>query len=460
MISDLHLVHANNGVNSTLFSNKNLEHITYQRFVTRLVREAEVNQANHLDLVLAGDIFEMFKSPVWYQDEIRPYVHLSQIKPGVILEQRILEILDSIAEEEHAGATLDIFRNLQNYFNIPVKLHYLIGNHDRIVNATPATRRKARLLLGIGDDDSYIPHTHTFSPDGSPIALIRHGHEYDSANFSKKFNHNEHIPNSIAEEIYDAPSLGDFLALEFGNKLLYFFTQTYDRQEIENNKNLQNLYTRLANFDDVRPLTATMHYLLTTPNMTPRQVWRYLEPIMIETFEMMAKNRFFLQELGRYNPTESSLAGTILTLLKLRPWRSGIPLWVIQRISRLISQRAHLPESGNFAGREAALYQNGGSIKCVITGHTHTPEVSLINTRDGVERYHINTGTWRNVIPTSRDHEYFGSIKALAYAVLYGPGENPSKSSRPGEPDWSFDYWSGFSQKFYPKEVESKSCCL
>ena len=72
-------------------------------------------------------------------------------------------------------------------------------------------------------------------------------------------------------------------------------------------------------------------------------------------------------------------------------------------------------------------------------------------TRDGIERYHINTGTWRHVVPTSRDKEFFGRIKALAYAAVYGPGENPGKSETGQDPLWSFDYWSGFSQKFYPQ---------
>lgn len=453
VISDLHLVHAGTGISQTLFGNKNLEPSAYQRFVHRLASEAEANHATHLDLVLAGDIFEMFKSPIWYQDDLRPYVHLNQIRTGSIIENKILQLLDSIAEEEHAGATLDLFRNLQSFFKIPVRVHYLVGNHDRIVNATSATRRKARLLLGLPDDDSYIPHTYTYAPGNKPIALIRHGHEYDSANFSRRFSESERIPESIPADIYDAPPLGDFLALEFGNKLLHLFSQAYGQDLIENDEKLKNLYTRLAQFDDVRPLTATLYYLLTIPNMAPREIWRYLEPIMIETLELMSQNRFFLQELKRYNPTDSSQAGKILRLLRLRPWRKGIPLWLTQRIARYLSTRPHLPESGPPAGREAALYLNGSSIKCVISGHTHTPEVSLINTKDGVERYHINTGTWRNVIPVSRDHEHFGSIKALAYAVLYGPGENPSKSSRKGEPEWSFDYWSGFSQKFYTPEA-------
>lgn len=451
VISDLHLVHSDQGFSGSLEFNKNLEPSAYQRFINRLIRESKNNQATHLDLVLAGDIFEMFKSPIWYENEERPYVHLDTIEPHSSMESKILRLLDNIAEEEHVGETLEIFRGLGSYFDFPVKLHYIVGNHDRIVNATPATRRKVRLMLGLADDDSYLPHTHIYSPDGRPIAFIRHGHEYDHDNFALNLSRTARIPQEFPREVYDAPPLGDFLALEFGNKLLYLFTQTYGPYAIKNNENLRNLYVRLAHFDDVRPLSAMLHYLMTPPNLTPKEALAYLEPIFIEVLDLMGENRFFLKELKTYDPTGGGSAGAISNLLRLRPWRKGIPFWLIWRIARFISRNPSYPESGSFAGREEVLFKDSGAVRCVISGHTHTPEVSVLNSKDGIERYHINTGTWRNVVPTSRDKEFFGRIKALAYAAVYGPGENPGKSESGQDPLWSFDYWSGFSQKFYPQ---------
>jgi UDP-2,3-diacylglucosamine pyrophosphatase LpxH len=449
VISDLHFVQNSPGVNGALKFNKNMEPIAYHRFVNQLASEARMNRATHLDVVLAGDIFEMFKSPIWYEDAERPYIHLDEIQSNSSIEYKILRLLDDIAEEEHVGESLEILRQMQDHFDIPVKIHYLVGNHDRVVNATPGTRRKVRLLLGMEDRDDYIPHTYTYMPEGFPAAFIRHGHEYDSSNISHAYDKEEIIPLDIPQTVYDAPSLGDFLTLEFGNKLLYLFLQTYGPHAILNNEMLRYLYQRLVYFDDVRPLTSSLHFLLTTPHLTPKEAWGYLEPIFIEALDLMSENKFFVKEMRRYTPRGEGRAGSILTMLKLRPWRKGIPYWLIWRIARYISKNPHLPESGSHASREEAVYQNGSSVRCVISGHTHTPEISLINTQDGVERYHINTGTWRNVVQTSRDNEHFGRVKTLAHAVLYGPGENPNGDRGGSAPQWSFEFWAGYRQKFY-----------
>ncbi len=446
-ISDLHFVECPSGVNGSLTFNRNLEPKAYYTFAHTMAREAEVNQATHVELVLAGDIFEMLKSSIWYEDEERPYIHLDKITPGSLLESKILKLLDSIAEEDRVGETLALFRNLSDYFKVPFKLRYLVGNHDRIVNATPATRRKARMMLGMTVDDSYIPHTYTYQPEGIPLAFIRHGHEYDPSNFSKDYRYKEHIPTHIPREVYDAAPLGDFLAIEFGNKLSYLFLQTYGPHAIKNNEQLRSLYDRITEFDDVRPLSATLHFLLTTPGLTPRESWHYLEPIFIETLELLGENSFFLKELKSYGEAGSANASSILTMLRLRPWRKGFPLWMVWRVAKYINKNVGLPSSELYAGREEALYQNGSSVRCVISGHTHTPEVALVNTKQEIEQYHINTGTWRNVVPTSLDREHFGRIKSLAHVVLYGPGENTS--SPRSVPTWSFDYWAGYSQKFF-----------
>ena len=80
VISDLHLVQSISGLNDALNFNKNIEPAAYHQFINRLAREAKINRATHLDLILAGDIFEMFKSPIWYEDDERPYVHLDTIE--------------------------------------------------------------------------------------------------------------------------------------------------------------------------------------------------------------------------------------------------------------------------------------------------------------------------------------------------------------------------------------------
>ncbi len=446
VISDLHLTESTPGANGAIRFNRNLPPKAYAMFIDDMVMEAQTNQATHIDLVLAGDIFEMLKSPLWYEDDQRPYLCLEDIRPGSPIETKILRLLDLIAKEELVDEPLAMFRDFHNRFDIDVRLHYLAGNHDRIVNATPATRSKARELLGVAPSSARLPFTFMYAPAGDPLVFIRHGHEYDHSNFVTNFKNTPIIPENIPFKDYDAPPLGEFLSVEFSERLPFFLVELYGLSAIQKNDALGNLYLRLSEFDDVRPLSALVHFLLTTPGLTPEEAWDHLEPVFIEALNAIADNELFLTQMETSHMANYGNFFLIKKLLQLHPWRKGIPFWLINRLSRFVSKNLHFPESDVYAAREEVLKKYGDKVRCVITGHTHSPMVALMDTQDGIERYHINTGTWRNVVPTARDQLHFGRIKALAHVAVYGADENRSLATP--NPAWSFDYWSGFSQKF------------
>jgi hypothetical protein len=77
----------------------------------------------------------------------------------------------------------------------------------------------------------------------------------------------------------------------------------------------------------------------------------------------------------------------------------------------------------------------------VIGGHTHLPEVSLLSARQGAEQYYINTGTWRNVVPATKDFKAFGNLNATTKVLVFHPNEVPAPQ---GTTNWSFQYLSGF----------------
>ena len=93
-----------------------------------------------------------------------------------------------------------------------------------------------------------------------------------------------------------------------------------------------------------------------------------------------------------------------------------------------------------FVSKEAGLKTDIANVQCIITGHTHVPEVELISGEQGVQKYYINTGTWRNLIPSSSDLNQFGRLRSKAQLVIFEPGEqNPEYSRKTG---WSFDFIS------------------
>jgi len=438
VISDLHLEECSLGVNQALRVNRNLDPKTYQRFIREIAKDAAVNHASSVDLVLAGDIFELNRSNIWYEDGIKPYVDLKEISSGSEHEKKILRLLDLIGKEEKVAGSLAVIRELPSYFDVDFHLHYLLGNHDRLVNATPAIRQKARELLGMPASDAPFPHSFTYRSEGKPLAFVRHGQEYDPMNFSANYRLAPIIPTQIPSEEYAAPPVDDFSAVEIIYKLPYLFVEHYSAQTILQDKNLQNLYHRLVEFQDVRPQSALVNYIFNSPGFTRRQIWQYLEPVILNGLNALRKDPFL---------NSPAMKGNLLKVfLRMNPWRKNIPFTLVRRFSSSITNRIGKNERNLPAIREEVLQKNGDSVRCIISGHTHQPQVALLDAQDGVERYYFNSGTWRNLVPVSPNQVNFGRIKTFSNVIVYGSEENRSRGETKAL--WSFDFSAGFSQKF------------
>jgi len=439
VISDIHLEECTLGVHPALRVNRNLDAKAYQKFIRGIAKEAAVNHARSVDLVLAGDILELNHSNIWYENGVKPYINAKEITPGSEHEKKILRLLDLIGEEEKVAASLAVIRDFSTYFSTDFHLHYLLGNHDRLVNATPATRAKARALLGLPGSDAPLPHTFTYMDHDKPLAFVRHGHEYDPMNFSANYRTASLIPANIPLQEYEAAPVDDFSAIELVYKLPYLFASHYGTQTILQNENLQHLYFRLVEFQDVRPQSALINFLLTMPGFTRRQVWQYLEPIILKAVNDLRKDPYL---------NSPAMQGNILRkIVRLNPWHKNIPYRLVHRASNSITNRIGKNEQDLPAGREELLQKNGDSVRCVISGHTHQPQVALLDAQDGVERYYFNSGTWRNQVPVSPNQASFGRIKTFSNVVVYGADENHSHTET--RSTWSFDFSAGFSQKFY-----------
>ena len=95
------------------------------------------------------------------------------------------------------------------------------------------------------------------------------------------------------------------------------------------------------------------------------------------------------------------------------------------------------------ASRETLLQEK--RVRLVIAGHTHQPQLCLIDSDPAADRFYINTGTWRNRIPSTPDERTFGRIKALTYVMLFSAAEDNRLGN---ETLGTFDYWTGYTQHF------------
>jgi 3',5'-cyclic AMP phosphodiesterase CpdA len=209
VISDLHFeeeasdtIRGSEGVQPVAFK-RNLPAVAFEQVIADLAAEAVRNKAKRLDLVLAGDIFDLHRTQLWFEAEgspTRPYAASAVVAGDRKLEDKILRILTAIATEEEVAKGLGVFQRLARQrfvpepgqtgaehaaFPVEVALHYLPGNHDRLANATTRVRSRVRELLGLPADDQPFPHVLTFQ---DPRVLVRHGHEYDRFNFAADYS--------------------------------------------------------------------------------------------------------------------------------------------------------------------------------------------------------------------------------------------------------------------------------
>jgi len=453
VISDLHFEEEASDVirgdGKEIVFRRNLEPKAYRSFIAHVAEEARRRRAQHFELVIAGDLFDLNRTTLWFEDELRPYVALDNVSPE--LEKKILKILEAVAEEPPVKQTLNLFRDLaagkykghdaktrdwiDQQFPCPVSITCLAGNHDRLINASAAIRKRVSELIGIQSVDCF-PHYRVFN---DPDALVRHGHEYDNNNFALDLSKEESIPMEVDEAGYSEANFGDFITIDVAVRLPYLFRRKYGDAQILKDTALGALYLRLLQFDDVRPQSALLDYMLDDSggDFSAEEAWEKLVPVIEDLMSEIHDNKFFRYWLARrakpWAPAELELARG---LLQMGGWRNRTAREAARKIARFMLGGE--PDQPQLSAMREELV-NREKVRLVLAGHTHSPEICLIKSDASGDRFYINTGTWRDVIPSTPDGRTFGRIRALTYVTLYSKAEQSESLN-------SFDYWTGFTK--------------
>src|SRR5689334_20647697 len=107
VISDLHFEEEASDIISgdgkQVIFRRNLEPKAYRSFISHMADEVRRRHAETFELVIAGDLFDLNRTTLWFDDDLRPYVSLDNVSPQ--LEKKILKILDAVAEESPVKQT-------------------------------------------------------------------------------------------------------------------------------------------------------------------------------------------------------------------------------------------------------------------------------------------------------------------------------------------------------------------
>ena len=479
VISDIHLeeefsrnIRSGDPKISDIIVTRNVSPHAFQKIFGSWDKQAERAKARRFDLVLAGDIFDLHRTAMWFHQpnsEIRPYVAANPTKIDSTLEQKIIDILDEtnkpgssshqildmIRELASTGTYLDENKKNQSFF-VPVKniqIHYLPGNHDRFANGTSVIRKKVRQLLGMGKSSASFPNEISFPKEK---ALVRHGHEYDRYNFSADLSSQlkRKTPLKIQNEAYEKPTIGDFVTVDIASRLSHEFRQKFGDESILKDKVLRNAYERIIEFDDLRPQIAALNYLLqiSLGRRQSQSVWRRVYgPVLVQLLDKVHDDPFLkdsLKKLDKRGIDEIDLVQAALFTKEL--WKNTAKSydWV-----KLLAERAskaygkgYPPE--RYAAHEGTILK--GEHRFIVAGHTHHPTVEFIGKESNAEQFYINTGTWRRRIFANAEFSAFGQVKALTYAIIYGFDEDGPGTNSAGQVKVvSLDFWTGVTERWF-----------
>ncbi len=438
VISDLHLQHTaadpirhrEGGHVWETGVQRNLTAAAVTLLFDEIMDAATRSGSDAVQLVLAGDIFECHRTPLWFAGEDATLRPTDDPGPeGSPLCRKTHRVLDAVEAETHPFLTaLRAHLADSGASGIPVRLSYLPGNHDRLVNLWPSTRARVRALLGLPASDLPFANVLDFPyAAGGTGVRVRHGHEFDRPNIATRDGRPD----------YDAPSLGDYVTIDIAGRLATAFRVRYAqelRAEGGAGDALRALFMALTEFDDVRPPSLLVAYLAERAKAKRPEVARLLRPVIAEVYDTATRDAWLRR----------SARGTLGGMLLSPPfaWLLGsflhrAPDVVMAALIRFLARfdaRHVNPALIEGAAHEPGL---GTQFDVVVTGHTHEPTLLPLRAPGRTEAWFVNTGTWRSRVRAA--HQAWGLLRACTLVFCFDADE--AARSRDGR---RVEMWSGF----------------
>jgi len=433
VISDLHLQHLANDRVRYLKENqvheasvlRNVSGEALELLFSEIHRAVDRFNVKEIELVFAGDIFEINRSPAWF--DMRDPVRLRPTGPlDDALKQRVTDILDKIEDENaHFFQTLANFVANQTYgaatslkqiANVTVTVSYVPGNHDRLVNAWPSTRATVRRLLAMSPDAA--PFDHVIDRLADFRTRIIHGHEYDSYNFA-------------TTQSYDDPCFGDVITVDVAARLATSFRAYHHdllRAPNETGAALRRLYLGLTEFDDFRPASNIETYL---KGLAGESVAALLHRGLLDIFGTLQNEPLVTAQFTHLPGPIADFVAGVVGLLS--------PDHLLEAIGAAARYSDEPGDPARYARWERVRAPN---LKYVVAGHTHRPDVVSL----GDDTFYLDTGTWRTSLREGNGG--IGRARAYTYVFCY------SKAERSAQGDACAETWTGhlIGEKYGPKD--------
>nr|MBA3503485.1 hypothetical protein [Deltaproteobacteria bacterium] len=348
---------------------------------------------------VVGDMFDLVRSPSWFEGRHRPYHGAST--NGVVknVEQIVAE---TIVRE---AGFFDAIRS--KVLSGELVVHYVVGNHDRLLLTAPAAQRAISKAM-TGDEKLEFHTELEFREHG---VLAYHGNKGDPINAS---------PDGDAT-IGDA--IGSELILRFPHKLRALVGA--DHPGIE----------QIDDIDDVRPVYAVPAWVR-QQSVVRKELLKPMGQVWNEVVEEFLSNDYVRRWLDKEKKTFSLDLGKKLRLLLELSRNKLMAHGSDERLTQLYRFFQH-----SFDGKMSALaateLQKRRGLRFVVNGHSHFPSMQPLGTIEGKPAVYFNTGTWRAVHQIGHDiggRPSFLAYDAMSYLVFF-PSDDPLGRD--------YEWWTG-----------------
>ena len=441
VISDLHLTDGTSGESIS----PGAFHLLAERIEDLALRAScraagGYRPVERIDVLLLGDVLDVIRSSQWLASPVRPWDNphspemlatVGAITRDILRENEgALGVLRTLASEGtiRLAAANHLGRPAAGHHAqaVPVRIHYMVGNHDWFYHLKgpgyDAIRREVVASMGLANrHDAPFPHDPQECDELWEVlrrhrVFARHGDIYDPFNF---------------EGDRDASSLGDATVIELLNR---FSLQV--EASLGDDLPLQTILG-LREIDNIRPLLLAPVWIdgllertCSFPSMRKevKRVWDQLADEFLALPFVAARDTWCpfdvvdgLQRILKFSQRLSV------------GWASAVAAWFhgLRGIQEESYHRHALSEQ-DFRNRRA---------KHIVYGHTHFPETVPLDASfaDGhsLNQIYFNSGTWRRVHRQTQlapsEHEFIASDSMTYLAFFQG-------DERKGRP---YEAWTG-----------------
>jgi len=387
-ISDLHLT-----------DELGAPHVPWDRTFNRFWARVEAARGDiPARLCIIGDFLDIVRSTTWLATPHRPYHDPTP---------EVLGVVDTIVERilTREKAFFDAIRSKVEEGSLQV--HYVLGNHDRLMAHAPAARRRLWTALTGEDREVEFPSKLVFA---SHDVLVYHGHTGDF--------------------ICSAPEGRAPVSDMFGMELIVRFPRAL-REKIDED------LPHLDDIDDVRPIYAVPAWIRQISGGR-RGLMKPVSDTWSELVEEFLDNPHF-REWMRDQPRVAGISAgarlqTLLNLSRGKVMAKASD----KRLTRAFKTMQHVFD-GRFAERAAKKLEKPKykGLRYVINGHSHFPSMVPLGTIHGNPSVYFNSGTWRTVhqIGTHLSgRPTFLPYHAMSYIAFFPDSDELGRD---------FEWWTG-----------------